>query len=448
MLAWILEALLCRLFGWGFLRHPAPRHAPARPVRASDSVDKAPAPTMPVCELDPATEEPSPTPDFSAPEPANPPENSYQGMTPTSAGRSRAVVPAVSRAQVRDFRTEILDKLELYQTYIQRLRKWDPPAYKEYRRLGAFIPSDAARASPRALEPGLLRNLPAFGAIALDIGHPGEPHPDPDGYVPCRFAYFVKLERPGLDVERVALGTTYRCRSYYDDHRDVKLIKIGREKGAGFDTLVNVLPDGTVRALRTLKSDRQVIRHKHGANRGTTTIVHHQRWGLPAWEEHHNRDGAAQRITANFISVLNHWAICARQSMIRITATKGDVVMPFVVDPFAMPEFFRDRDPIITPSGSRRRMFHIVRPHMRQTARGPRAIKLHFAGQRTFSWNGYDIGISVPGKHHGDHSWIDFGAHEDVPAEEEAAGDFLSSVATLDFIADTIGAPAKLERQA
>jgi hypothetical protein len=35
-----------------------------------------------------------------------------------------------------------------------------------------------------------------------------------------------------------------------------------------------------------------------------------------------------------------------------------------------------------------------------------------------------------------------------VPAEEEAAGDFLSSVATLDFIADTIGAPAKLERQA
>jgi hypothetical protein len=63
--------------------------------------------------------------------------------------------------------------------------------------------------------------------------------------------------------------------------------------------------------------------------------------------------------------------------------------------------FFRDRDRVITANGKAARIFHATRAHFRTLPDGRHIpIRMHFRGLRRFAWNGYDITITVPGKHH------------------------------------------------
>jgi hypothetical protein len=55
-----------------------------------------------------------------------------------------------------------------------------------------------------------------------------------------------------------------------------------------------------------------------------------------------------------------------------------------------------DRDVVLNDAGSKRRIFHVVRPHERHLPSGDvRIIKMHHRGMRTFDWNGYAVHITV-----------------------------------------------------
>jgi hypothetical protein len=63
-------------------------------------------------------------------------------------------------------------------------------------------------------------------------------------------------------------------------------------------------------------------------------------------------------------------------------------------------EFFRNRD-LVEEGGRRRKIFHTVAPHDRHLADGRTvAVGEQFRGIRRFSWNGYEVLISIPGVHH------------------------------------------------
>jgi hypothetical protein len=342
-----------------------------------------------------------------------------------------------------ELKRDLLDGLADYLIYIKRLRKADPEAYRTYRRVGAFITRLDTQAHADRLEPGVVNRLPMFGAVSfiiperkskIIIGKDGLPT------VPVRFSWMTKLDRPGHDCERRNGGTIYRCTSYFDDVTDKKMEGSGH--GAIQQYLVHVDDDGTITPLRMLKTEEQIIRHKKGegaARKGANfTVVKHQRWGLPDFGDDLEASKRADLIRWLFCFTMNFWVQAATGSMIRVTATKGNVVMPFVVDVLDTPGFFSDRDITITQTGVKKRIFHIVRQHVRASGQ---VVKLHFRGLRDFIWNGYNIKIVVPGRDA--HDLADFtiaGVHEDVPPEERGGQEYFDHVAD-GLIADAIGAP-------
>jgi hypothetical protein len=343
--------------------------------------------------------------------------------------------PKPARAPgLRSLKQDVLEQLGEYQVYAARLKRWDPESYKMFRRIGMYIPPPDMMADRAELEPAVLRNLPGFGAVAIGLAM--EPDLASDR-MPTRFAYFRKLDRPGHDIERRGGGVIYRCHVYFDDAKDQRLNRL-RGYGVGLDYAVEVTPDGRINALRMLQSKKQTIHHKRGRWRGQHSQVTHQTWTLPDFDR--PRETMADWIALSFCLTMNFWAQSAQQSIIRVTATKGAVVMPFVVDVLQTPGFFADREPV-TIDGKKRRIFHIVRAHVRHTKHGDLPIKTHFAGLRQFKWNGYDIAITVPGRDHRDIAEMTIGALEDPTGEEDASGGFMEQTEFTEIVADAIGAP-------
>jgi hypothetical protein len=80
---------------------------------------------------------------------------------------------------------------------------------------------------------------------------------------------------------------------------------------------------------------------------------------------------------------------------------------------------------VVNENGRRKRIFHIVRTHKRTLSDGSeRFVKSHFRGMRKFKWNGYDVVVSVPGKHHGE--LIDFPVGDTVVRKSDDMDGYIS----------------------
>lgn len=367
-----------------------------------------------------------------------PPGNPAEVIPLPPAARNRPRVSGPPRSQSRgsnatELRRNLLDEMSSYQVYIKRLKKADPEAYRTYRRVGAFMLPAGMLSNSVDLEPGVLSRLPAFGAISFCYDHSTQIGSDGLPRVPIRFAWMTKLARPGHDVERRNYGTTYRCVHYADDIKDKKIGR--RHAGVCLQYVIHVDDNGVVTPLRMLQSENQTIRHKVGVNRGTMTHISHQRWGLPEIAEDDDRT-RADLLRTIFCLVMNFWSQAATQSMIRVTAEKGGIIMPFVVDILDTPGFFRDREATVDQSGFKKRIFHVVRTHLRASGG---TVKMHFRGLRTFAWNGYQVRIVVPGRDAADLADLTHGAHEDVPEDEREGMLYFDETAET-LIAAAIGA--------
>ena len=376
--------------------------------------------------------------------------------------------PRRPRRQTAQFRRDVLDKLEEYQTYIRRLKRGDPRGYAMYRRVGAFILPDSDRfgAASNALEPGLVKRLPSFAAVAIGIG----PQPkkdltkkDPDDLkVAIRFAYFMKLERPDRDIERVNDGTTYRCCLYFDDEKLLPDMK----NGAFGEFAINVAPNGEMRALRILRNTRQMVRYRGtscprglGGNKRKgnlrpgksqkftgSEVVSHTTWEVPDLRDERPDTlryfkTASDFLCWSFCMCMNLWAVGATYSMVRVTATKNGLVMPFVVPELDIPAFFKDREK------TGRRIFHVVGAQKpRKNSKTGEGIRLHFRGEKDFKWNGYQINITVPGKFALDLADVTIGA---IEGEDIVAGTRMVEMEEFtDLVADHIAGNVQVEGRA
>ena len=364
--------------------------------------------------------------------------------------------PKAERYRATYLRRDILNQLDKYQVYVKRLKKYDRETYETYRRLGAYVVDrdglydcpwephqegiEGMRRRPEVgVNGSFLKTLPGFGAIAMAVGveehHASDDH---GGFLAARFVFFQKLDRVAYDVQSLNSGTTYRVRFYWDDKLAMPEIINGRDRGWSHDMLVNLAPDGTVRPLRVLQKRPQQIRHKRGRYKNTTTTIQHRRWTLPDFGHDRWKQTPDERLADLFVFVANFWIAGSQSSMIRVTATKDRVVMPFVVDVLRTPQFFADREKVLTESGRTAPIFHLVRTHERKG----RPVKLHFSGLRQFEWNGYQIRITVPGKDHFAHDEMPLGAEEAASDEEMRDPHRISIEAMAEFIADHIDAPA------
>lgn len=313
------------------------------------------------------------------------------------------------------FRDTILDQLDRYWVYLQRMRLHDPDAYGMYSQLGAAVVPPAAWSlqdgphhldenrskpppQPLKLSPWWKVHRPTFGCIVYGITPLVEKYESEhqDMWVP-KFMYFNKYNKPPPNIQPTSGGDVYGMTIWWDKPH-VKKMTRSNKGGVPEEYAVFISKDGTdVHALPMCKVEMVPIPEKWNG------LVHfnipQKAWRIPkqfiAWAKFNNME-PDQFLTDIFIDAANH-VEQANYSMTRIAVSKGNMTAVFGVDPRRMAYFFQDRDVTLTVNGSRQRVFHMVRAHVRKTGK---AVKFHFRGLREFEWAGYHVKITVPGRDH------------------------------------------------
>ena len=302
-----------------------------------------------------------------------------------------------------NFRDTILEQLDRYWVYLARMRKHDPDAYGFYKQMGAtllpYARTDTIADKPHHLEkvkdikeykrgivltPYFKQTWPAFGCCAfgtnprdekaetiqIDGGYIGRP----------KFLYFRKIEKFPWDVQPVHGGKKYVLTVWWD--RIVGVRGHRYKWGRPMEFAVHISDDGErIRILKTRK-DRQWWD-----------------WQIPyeykRWAKAHGLD-AQTHLSHLFCQAVKDIEY-AQLSMLRIEVSKGDLTAVFGLNHKRIAYFFQDRDIVLNDAGRKKRIFHMVRPHMRKDGT---QVPTQFRGMREFTWAGYKVYISVPGRDH------------------------------------------------
>lgn len=374
-----------------------------------------------------------------------------------------AAAPAISKDDPEEwgqyyFRDQILDQLDRYFFYLRRMQKGDDDSYALLRQVGIqLMPSSATRNFDKlrdetdiALSPWWREHRPSFGAIAYgfddvtkaverftvaDIAdeskEPKHKRTAVDDYLRYRpmvitksgvkydrkevaqprlmwvprFLYFSKFKMPPTDLEYVSGGDTYKLTVYWD-RSDDKVPKRHRKRG-GIPQEYGIWIEhntGNVKVLRSRIQETTRIKWSKGPHGGashedTTFVTTH--WTVPdrylAWARMHHHIEPSDYLRRLFIEAATMYETSVLGSMVRIAVSKDNLTATFGVEIKRTPYFFKDRDVVLNDRGTKKRIFHIVRPHVR--ANGA-PVLMHFRGLRDFTWAGYQVAISVPGRDH------------------------------------------------
>ncbi len=314
-----------------------------------------------------------------------------------------------------NFRDTILEQLDRYFFYIDRMKKNDINAYQLYCQVGSIMVPYYGNVSIHAsltgkrwgdapkvlrIQEWFLKNKPSFGCIAYGTQPETEKWEEVNAaggqnFQP-KFLYFHKLAGLPIDTELRHGGTFYKLTVYWDVPKD-RLFKHG---GIPLNIALFIGDDGSIGVLKY----RIFRKMKHG--------IPTRRWKIPTIYKDWARENSDQ--VEPFIGKLFHdvaqYLENASHAMIRVEAQKGALCGYFNVDLARVPYFFSDRDYVLTPSGLRKPVFHSVRAHERKNGS---SVRFHFRGQRHFDWADYEIRITVPGRDHAPIGGSDIGGMRD-----------------------------------
>ena len=313
------------------------------------------------------------------------------------------------------FRHTILNQLGRYFVILKRMKRGDKSAYDLYSQLGAYILPERTDNGygGDVLEPRWLELRPSFGMVLYGSrSRQVKIDKEKKFYVPFA-VYFAKYlsDRAPTTVQPVNSGDVYCCTVYWDTFQG------SSKSGAPTEFALNVSPRGEVHILKILENKNITIRGKKGKGRGSTFTVPQRRWGVPeffeGWAKEHGED-VRPFLASIFIETANA-QIAAANSMIKVKAYKGRLAAIFSVNVLRTPYFFKDRDLCVNVRGKKKKIFHIVRTHVRKTGS---VVRTHFRGMREFNWNGYKIRITVPGWHHVNTHDLDIGSTDEEHVED------------------------------
>jgi hypothetical protein len=336
---------------------------------------------------------------------------------------NRADLVAYKEAELRgefNFRDTILQQLERYFVYLERMKKHDADSYGFYKEVGATLlpymatgswnrdgttgdKSAAKHNTP--LADWFHKNRPSFGCFAYGADPETERYEiaakglkGKDLWVP-KFMYFLKYKHPPPEIQLISGGDTYKMTVWWD-RADKKKMKQGYPQ----EFPIFVSADGKeVIALRCCDTRRIPIRARingAGHKRGKMFSIPKRAWHIPGeFEEWAKENGdTAQHYLAEVFKDAIRRNEMSQYSMTRITATNKDgLAAVFSVNIHRTAYFFQDRDIHLNSEGTRKRIFHFVRPHVRSDGT---VVKAHFRGENEFDWAGYRIRITIPGKDH------------------------------------------------
>lgn len=320
------------------------------------------------------------------------------------------------------FKESILDQLDHYFVCLRRMMKADPGSFMLYRQVGMHIlpmrtlEERAKNSGTHELSSWWKLNRPGFGAFAFAM-HPEfrKQEAERKCFYP-RFLYFTKYDARHAPValQRVSDGDVYVLTVYWDKPEDPEMIRAAPSEYAV------AIKDNQLTLLRQLHRDSVHVKTKKGYN---FFSVPRQRWGIDpffvGWAREHKTD-PKDYLLSLFVDACEVFE-ASHSGVTRIDVEKDHMHCAFSVAIKRTPYFFKDRDITVGEHGSRKRIFHIVRPHARIGAGGhERFVRMHFRGERSFMWNGYRVRITVPGLHHASmNEWDLASVDTDTLNEEE-----------------------------
>lgn len=352
-----------------------------------------------------------------------------------------------------NFRDTILDQLDRYFIYLRRMKKNDPGSYALYKQVGAILlpyidihpdlatnKPDRKRHKPHTTMPKLSawfkKNRPGFGCFVyganpvaekFELGESEKEKLKKTGKwitVP-KFMYFNKYSKPPPEVQPMSGGDVYCMSVWWDRPHDPSY---KRKAGGQTEYAVFISADGEeIQILRMCKTKYiDVLAKKHKKDNFYFKIP--QRcWQIPKtfkdWADDFHED--VQIHLADIFVEAMHRYEQSQYSMIRIAAKKDDMTAVFSVNVKRMAYFFKDRDYVLTENGTRKPVFHMVRAHERETVTGKHAVKFHFRGEREFTWAGYQISITVPGRDHFMLSEFDIGTVDEYWIDKKEMKDYM-----------------------
>ena len=302
-----------------------------------------------------------------------------------------------------NFRDTILQQLDRYFFYLKRMKKHDRDSYCLYSKIGATLLPYLATGSfnrhtqtPDPLRPNpplptwFHVTRPGFGCFAYGADPVTEEFEQTQHetgktmWVP-KFMYFVKYQMPPSTIQPMSGGDIYKMTIWWD--RPSRKFRNGLPQ----DLPIFISKDGkTVVALKTLETRFRTARGRHGKN----FQIPARGWGLPKefedWARNSHDDDIQHFLVGLFLDTIIQ-VENSRIAMVRIAVTKDGMTAVFAVNIRRTAYFFQDRDIQVTNGGTRKPVFHVVRPHVRSDGV---AVKMHFRGARDFTWAGYNVHIS------------------------------------------------------
>jgi hypothetical protein len=306
------------------------------------------------------------------------------------------------------FRDTILDQLDRYFFYLNRMKRHDPDAFHLYAQVGGvLVPhigvpdywrvDEPDREEPQHyLSPWFLHTRPTFGCVAYGTSSEAEKielegdKGKIERWIP-KFMYFHKYDRKAVPAEIQPvrrLGDIYKLTIWWDRrYTHDKRHKWGKPDDYG----IFIDPDGNMRVLKLLEPRWHLLPKGGKFAENKWCIPHHQ-------EEYAKKHGSnPQRFISNtFVETTRRWEEVA-SVMAKISVRRGEQFACFAVDIHRLPYFFKDRDYVLGPKGTRKPIVHLVRPHVRPDGS---VAKFRIRGEQRFTWASYEVEVTFPGLDH------------------------------------------------
>jgi hypothetical protein len=342
------------------------------------------------------------------------PEPQPEASTPETPPSEAPSEPSEPRGYNLGLRKAILDELSEYFKVIRYMKAADEDNYDLYSKVGGYLLTLKDLAADQKiymhdLSPWFKKVRPAFGCVAYaDRGFWEE---ETKKIMP-RFIYWSKFKKeksPPAIQRLVGRGDVYVMTIFWYDKVPGK-----RLLSAPTDFALFVTEDGQVKALKHKIAATKTIRAKK-KDRGKTFTAPCQKWDFAnfhySYAKEHNLP-VEEHMIGLFCCTTQEFELAVMNSMIRVAATKGEVTAVFAVDIKRSTYLFKDRETTLTIDGRRKRIFHIVSAHPRMLGNRQTSVRIHFRGEREFTWNGYAVKITIPGLHHNDITEFNIAMHD------------------------------------
>ena len=314
--------------------------------------------------------------------------------------------------------SDLLDVMPRAFLGLNMLQKTDPDIHKLFSKTGCAIVSKDMRLSTTKTGYIDFKNAPSFGCAHMV----GRAHDDDyEGAYPI-ICFFNKIKRP-INVQP-SNDMIYEFGVVYDTKHLARFPPAILEK-----VYMSVSEDGALKALKTCRPTWVPV--------GKTSFSR-MAWKYPDLLEWYAKDWGdtdIEGVASWWFNIISHLAMSS-ESGLTVRVKKKKSVISFAIDMERTPYFFSDREKVVTSKGQTKKIFHIVRGHMRKMSDGTeKHIKSHFRGLRKFVWNEYDVSISLTGKHHS--SIFSFTGEIELAANEDEQEARINSGRYVD--AETLG---------